>query len=1428
MKRTSRLPVSHIRFRRSVILMRIIPVLFLIPFLLTLLLPSARTETAEKTMTVMVYMTGSNLESLYGSATDDLAEMQASGFDAEQINLLVMTGGSREWKNALPDDENTILRFFARKGELHYRVEDTLASSNMGDPGTLRSFLDYAAEHCPAENYALILWDHGAGPVNGVCWDEQSSGDHLTIQELTSALSDSPFSQKKLAWLGFDACLMSSVEVARALAPYAEYMIASQAEEPATGWNYAFLKGLEDDADGGETGKRVVDSYFEVDTDAWADMTMACTWLDAVQAIEDAMDLMYGDLAAKLNRSSFSRLARLRQTATDFGRGISSSGSSTGYDLADLVSLCTSYAPEAPEASESVRKAVESAVIYARSSLEDCFGLNVYHPFRNPVRFREEWQAAYAALGFCPGYTAYVDTYGRIMSGDMLVRWNQLTDISAESSMVTLNLTEEQAENLSSARLVVLARNPFDFSDEAYFRVFSTADVNISGTRLSAWYDGTCLQALNEAGYDTLTGAISYRVTEDGTYIVPLYPFDENGQRVADPIWAEYEMDASGVLHLKGYAVFDAMTGMLSRRAAIDLDDFAGITFLNEYRNLTRNEYGEILAFDDWAEDTHRDTQWKARTDADRTRFLPSFALDASHAESLYAAYELTDTQGSYWMSELVPLDQGGMSFYQPDLSVAAGLAGTGAALEYLPESHSALVSLSLTNVSGQAQSYMLKGSVHDDDTFSGLKANGRDIAVHMQWLLTGDDGALVREPFRIQVENGQTAYLLFELDAQTMKDFDPEERLEEITGALYVSGAEDDLGSSMEFLIRTDFPLHALLTENADAPDSVPASPSCELVMPALSGKAFSGAGLAALRPAESAENSRLIVSLALKNTTDTPISFLIHDMTLNGVPVQGSAMSTEGTGEISPDTQKRTLAPGETGSASVSLKYEDVMQLMPDVSVQDIGLTLSVLQIEAGTSHVLSTLPLHFGTDISLEDFCSEASVLPPQELVDLGRASHALDASSEKMLLDTEKCCLSLQGMWLMGRNMVMLLEAENRTSSGLNLYLGQAGMDGMPAVIGQSRDTYALVRNRRCEVLGLTASPWPVGTGVNQTVHAGEKTRFYVSIAPESPEQTEVRELSFHAFLYDTASPLDCLYTDAIRIATDEPAPLQEDLMGFAEAGDFQVRAGQGVLPPPAKILSETGFTLPDPLPAPIRLTLTPGEGEKVQAGYAAIFRRVSSDAELAGMNILNTTDMLTGGPRISFSHGHAWLIYEAYVMLDPDSDGTASALYPMVRPVLETGSGRMPMVIADTFLQDSRLEIIQSGGHLSLLSGTFPGAVLGGGIGSITLEMDMNTRSGRMTSMKQAGDDYAALAGMIAQHASLIPEDTSPEEIGRFLNGDAPGTVLNQVLYLGDGSVQLTAEPVTDPEQLVVAFLYLTTDGFLRCTQPCPLLSFPAE
>ena len=193
--------------------------------LLILAVFSASADTAEpgRKLTLMVYLCGSNLESEYGSASADLREMMAAQADPQKVSVLVMAGGSSFWRTGFDSRQTSILEI----GKMNSRQVWSGEAQDMGDPETLAGFLRFGTERYPAEDYALILWNHGGGPLGGVCWDELFSMDSMTLSELTEALGEANL-PRKLSWIGFDACLMGSAEVASAVSPYAEYMIASQ------------------------------------------------------------------------------------------------------------------------------------------------------------------------------------------------------------------------------------------------------------------------------------------------------------------------------------------------------------------------------------------------------------------------------------------------------------------------------------------------------------------------------------------------------------------------------------------------------------------------------------------------------------------------------------------------------------------------------------------------------------------------------------------------------------------------------------------------------------------------------------------------------------------------------------------------------------------------------------------------------------------------------------------------------------------------------------------------------------------------------------------------------------------------------------------------------------------------------------------------
>ena len=64
--------------------------------------------------------------------------------------------------------------------------------------------------------------------------------------ELEQALQNSPFNeQNKLSFIGFDACLMATVDVADTFSDMGKYLVASEELEPGNGWYYSgWLRSL--------------------------------------------------------------------------------------------------------------------------------------------------------------------------------------------------------------------------------------------------------------------------------------------------------------------------------------------------------------------------------------------------------------------------------------------------------------------------------------------------------------------------------------------------------------------------------------------------------------------------------------------------------------------------------------------------------------------------------------------------------------------------------------------------------------------------------------------------------------------------------------------------------------------------------------------------------------------------------------------------------------------------------------------------------------------------------------------------------------------------------------------------------------------------------------------------------------------------------
>lgn len=634
-----------------------------IPTLLTLLtillfLPM-RGRAEERKLTLMVYICGSNLESMGGSASLDIQEMLQNYPEGDDVSVILMTGGSRQWYSGFKADQITIHEAGRRGMRAVWSSESEPGSfQSMGDPATLKFFLEYGKEHYEAEDYALILWDHGGGPMKGICWDETQNMDQLTISELTSALRRS-LGSKKLAWIGFDACLMGSMEVACSIAPNARYMIASQAMEPSTGWNYSFLKELPKDRDGAETGRRIIDAYFEK-TDAEAEeLTLSCIDLSRMTALTKSLDDFFAPLALNLSAKSFPRFSNQRMNTVSFG-DLDQKAFGNSYDLVDLSSLVSNLDAER---GQPVLQAMDDAVVYSRSGMDGAKGLSVYHPYFNKTGYSSAWHDQYRNTRSSQGYADYIFRFGKILTGESMTDWSGLRirdegkDAGGNGNSFACALTPEQADQFADARLLVLmAYHNNNGITDAYSLVGDyPAQLGADGV-LRAVYNGRMLYAVRQdENEDEVIGPLSYHRQWDRPIASTQVFFQPENSAHLENLDAGVFLfncwEGLSETPILDVVMHDDATGTFSRRIPYQPERYSTVYFRYPHVEIPSNsENGTLPAFSEWPV-SREYILWKGINNKDdwSLRFFDRLLT----GDDLFVLFEITDLQQNTFCSPI-------------------------------------------------------------------------------------------------------------------------------------------------------------------------------------------------------------------------------------------------------------------------------------------------------------------------------------------------------------------------------------------------------------------------------------------------------------------------------------------------------------------------------------------------------------------------------------------------------------------------------------------------------------------------------------------------------------------------------------------------------------------------------------------------------
>lgn len=262
---------------------------------------------ATKKWTVLVYLAGDN--NLDEDGAKDLAEMARVGSN-EDINIVAQF-----------DRAGTVgtQRLYITKGG-GYPTDsiENLGETNCGDPEVLIDFLKWGITTYPAEHYMAVLWNHGSGwneddvykrvmkafpenirlalpikrdvrrssfkrsmfsttfdelfeetpeTIKGILYDDAQK-DFLDNAEMKTVLTETAklLPNKRFDIVGFDACLMNTIEVAFQLKDVAKVIVGSEETEPGAGWPYdSVLEAIASKPSmiPQDLGKSIVDSYIK-------------------------------------------------------------------------------------------------------------------------------------------------------------------------------------------------------------------------------------------------------------------------------------------------------------------------------------------------------------------------------------------------------------------------------------------------------------------------------------------------------------------------------------------------------------------------------------------------------------------------------------------------------------------------------------------------------------------------------------------------------------------------------------------------------------------------------------------------------------------------------------------------------------------------------------------------------------------------------------------------------------------------------------------------------------------------------------------------------------------------------------------------------------------------------------------------------------
>lgn len=352
--------------------------------------PSGSTEERRDSWTYMVYMGADN--NLSSAGLIDLNEMESVGSD-DKVKIVLQSEFSANYTDFSDTSyDGQTLRFLVKNDNNPDTVDLTagkpIGNVNMASPDTLRDFILWASEKYPADRYALVIWDHGAGwknsrlatpSIKGAVQDETSES-FMSLPQLAKGVKDAGV---QLDLLNFDACLMGMYEVAYEFRGLVDYMTFSEEIEPSQGDPYdTILASLtaKPSMSAKELATTIVNKYFEyysTQERQEAAATKSAVDMSKIDALHEQVVRLADGIVSEFD--AVSPVLSAAQNNTQMYEYVDN------HDLVDFADYLNTHLASgtAKDAAVGVKSAVSEAIIANKKfgdTVQNSNGIAIYAP----------------------------------------------------------------------------------------------------------------------------------------------------------------------------------------------------------------------------------------------------------------------------------------------------------------------------------------------------------------------------------------------------------------------------------------------------------------------------------------------------------------------------------------------------------------------------------------------------------------------------------------------------------------------------------------------------------------------------------------------------------------------------------------------------------------------------------------------------------------------------------------------------------------------------------------------------------------------------------------------------------------------------------------------------------------------------------------